>query len=74
MYVLCYDTRIDYMTFPPILIYLMYVLIYLSCGDKEKNRHEFTWIKSSILVLSSLTQRGWSVVPTKLAPRCVFFM
>ena len=35
---------------------------------------EFTWIKSSILVLSSLTQRGWSVAPTTLATRIVFFM
>ena len=56
------------------LIYSLYVLIYFSCGDKEKNIHEFTWIKSTIFVLSSLTQRGWSVAPTTLATRFAFFM
>ena len=45
-----------------------------SCGDKEENIHEFTWTKSSILVLSALTQRGWDVAPTTLATRIVFFM
>ena len=49
------------------------MLIYSSSGDKEQKIHEFTWIKSIILVLSAMTQRGWSISPSTSSTRVVFF-
>ena len=45
-----------------------------SYGEKDPGFHEFTWIKSSVFVLSSLTTRGWSVTPTTNAARMTFFV
>ena len=49
------------------------MLIHSSSGDKEQKIHEFTWIKSIVLVLSAMTQRGWSISPSTSSARIVFF-
>ena len=41
-------------------------------GNNEPTKHEFTWGKSQVFVLSALTMRGWSDTPNQLASRCAF--
>ena len=44
-------------------------------GKADSKRNEFTWIKSSVFVLSAMTTRGWSCTPTgNDAGRVSFFM
>ena len=40
----------------------------------EPEKHEFTWGKSQVFVLSSLTMRGWSVSPKTYSSKCVFIV
>ena len=52
--------------------------IVYSLGKKGKNdpsRNEFTWIKSIVFVLGSMTQRGWDCTPNgNDAARISFFV
>ena len=40
----------------------------------EPMKDEFTWGKSQIFVLGSLTMRGWKVTPNKYSCRCAFIV
>ena len=50
------------------------IFSFFSNGVYEPEEHEYTFGKSLVLAVGSLTQRGWSVVPNKIAARTVFFM
>ena len=50
------------------------ISINVRCGEKDPKYYEFTWLKSSIYVLSSMTQRGWNTTPNSDAARISFFM
>ena len=45
----------------------------LRFGGKDPAYHEFTFGKSYIYLLSTLTMRGWSVMPSKTATQLALF-
>lgn len=49
-------------------------ILLFSNGAYEPEEDEYTLGKSIIFALSSLTLRGWSMVPNKIAARIVFVM
>ena len=51
---------------------ILIFLLFISYGKKDPSYQEFTWVKSSIFVLSSMTQRGWDVTPSTTAARIAF--
>ena len=50
------------------------LLFFTARFSHESMQDEFTWGKSQIFVLSSLTMRGWKVTPNNYSCRCAFMV
>ena len=53
-------------------INILHVSKFFRNGAHEPEYQEFTWGKSVVFALSSLTLRGWSMTPSKMAAQIAF--